>query len=80
VERKAVVESLDGDLRTVGDLAIEPVSSSSVGAFASLLTFRSANTPTARIPAITMVMSTVERPDFTRRAETIFRIVRVPDP
>jgi hypothetical protein len=50
-----------------------------VGAcFAPLFTFRSANTPNTRIPAITM-LSTVERPELTRRAETMFRIFRVPD-
>lgn len=63
----------------MGDLAIEPVSSSSVGAFAPLLTFRNANMPSTRMPTITM-LSTVERPELTRRAATRFRIVRVPDP
>jgi hypothetical protein len=77
-ERKAAIESLDGDLRTAGDLAIEPVSSSSVGAcFAPLLTFRSANAPNTRIPAITM-LNTVERPELTRRAETMFRMSEHP--
>ena len=46
--------------------------------FAPLLTFRSPNAPNTKIPAITM-LSTIERPELTRRAETMFRIVRVPD-
>jgi hypothetical protein len=80
VSRKAAIESLDGDLRTAGDLETEPVSSSSVGAwFAPLLAFSSANTPNTRIPAITM-LSTVERPERTRRAETMFRISEYPIP
>jgi hypothetical protein len=50
-----------------------------VGAcFAPLLTLRSAHTPNTTTHTITM-LSTVERPELTRRAETIFRMVRVPD-
>jgi hypothetical protein len=45
--------------------------------FAPLFTFRSAKTPNTTTHTTTM-LSTVERPELTRRAETIFRILRVP--
>ena len=74
--RKAAIGSLGGDLRTGAALGIEPVISSLAGAcLPPLVTFRSTQTPNARI-ATTAMLSSVRPLGLSQCTSERFRIAK----